>query len=643
VVAAVCVSAVVLAIVVMGRGVETVDVRTYVEMTRGVALHGLPYLDNGPVDRFAPLCVPWGVFSRGHVWGIYGPVYAYFGAPFVALGGVRLLTIATCSLVVPIAIMTFLLARRVVGDERHAALATVMTTIGTPVLAKSLEATAFPLAVLFAVAATHAAVTAISSRGKKRLAFAALAGSLSAIASVSHLLDVPNAAANLGVLAVVDVERKEGVAFLRTLLPTRAKLATFAAALAAFLVSIAPAALLNELRFGTLNPYSYGPVPWRGTVPGTTDMTIGGHLSYAKPVLVLAAFVALALVATSFMPRGRQAARGLVVVLAVAALALLPELREKTLRYLATASSFIVTTVDLESPGYAKPPGGIAVIAVGWVVKSTLQCSPFLALVFALRALSPARRSLVLVTLAPACALYTYLLLRGNMPRPAALGFPAVYLRYTLPALPMLSVVAVLAVRSLDLGRREVVIGIATAVAFASLLFGNDRDVPVFRQVLLLVVPIVVAAGALVAMELHRRGLVGKNHAAAAAAIVFGLGIAIGVAHDLRVSVIVKKGGNAHLERIAPLLPERFALFGHLDRIDNILSLRAERDIEYADLHQTTDYGPHMRPLLEHWFAEGRPVFYACREHEAQSWWPDVTFEPLSTTDCFMRVKPRER
>src|SRR5262245_33597166 len=97
-----------LSVVCEGRVTETMDLRTYVEMGRGVVLHGLPYLDNGPTSDFAPLRARWNVPGPdGHTWGIYGPAYPYFAAPFLALGGVRLLTAATILLIVPIAIVTF--------------------------------------------------------------------------------------------------------------------------------------------------------------------------------------------------------------------------------------------------------------------------------------------------------------------------------------------------------------------------------------------------------------------------------------------------------------------------------------------------------------------------------------------------------
>ena len=100
------------------HGAPVVDVRTYIEMIAGVARHGLPYLDNGPIDRFSGLEVPFGVASRGHLWGMYGPVYPYFAAPFLRLGGLVLVSRATFALLVPIALTTYAMARTLLRSER---------------------------------------------------------------------------------------------------------------------------------------------------------------------------------------------------------------------------------------------------------------------------------------------------------------------------------------------------------------------------------------------------------------------------------------------------------------------------------------------------------------------------------------------
>ena len=124
--------------------------RTYVEMTRSVAEHGVPYFDNGPVDRFIALRSPFNLYAHGHLWGIYGPAYAYFAAVPFRLGGLVYASIATCLLLVPLALVTFFMTRRLLrrDDDDDAASATnewyslasaLLIVVSTPALGKSLE------------------------------------------------------------------------------------------------------------------------------------------------------------------------------------------------------------------------------------------------------------------------------------------------------------------------------------------------------------------------------------------------------------------------------------------------------------------------------------------------------------------------
>ncbi len=137
-----------------GHSVESVDVRTYVQMLRGVADHGLPYWDNGPVDRFRALVVPWAVPRDGHLWGIYGPLQAYAFAPLFKLGGLPLVSAATLALMAPLAIITYLLALHFVKSEWYALVAATLAVL-TPILAKSIELSGYPVIVVFAALATY--------------------------------------------------------------------------------------------------------------------------------------------------------------------------------------------------------------------------------------------------------------------------------------------------------------------------------------------------------------------------------------------------------------------------------------------------------------------------------------------------------
>ena len=72
-----------------------------------------------------------------------------------------------------------------------------------------------------------------------------------------------------------------------------------------------------------------------------------------------------------------------------------------------------------------------------------------------------------------------------------------------------------------------------------------------------------------------------------------------------------------------------------------VLALRAARDVEYADTNQLDDIH-QMRPILQRWFDDGRPVFLVV-EDPATSPWPDVVYEPADEGQHIYRVRPATR
>ena len=238
-----------------GHSVESMDVRTYVQMIRGVAEHGLPYWDNGPLDRFTALLVPWGVAAHGHVWGNYGPLYPYLAAPAFRLGSLQLVGQLTFALLCPLALATFLLAKQVVRSEWYALLAAALVVFSTPVLAKAVELTAYPLATVMAAVATYCSLRAIDVGVSARRA--SLASLCSGIAwggcCASHALGFPMTLAAFGVMAAAPGRPGDGQNRV-----ARERLAYAGLGLA---LVIAPMALLNHLRFGSYNPISTGRSP----------------------------------------------------------------------------------------------------------------------------------------------------------------------------------------------------------------------------------------------------------------------------------------------------------------------------------------------------------------------------------------------
>lgn len=620
-----------------GHSVESMDVRTYAQMIRGVAEHGLPYWDNGPIDRFKELVVPWGIPAHGHLWGMYGPVYPTLLAPFYKIGGLRGVSAATFALLAPLALVTFLLTKRLgVRSEWSATGAAVLAVISTPVMAKSLEMTAFPMTALLAVAATYALVRLLSETRSPRLT-AALVGLLWGLAATAHAATFPMAfGAFLVVFAAPPRQTLDGI---------RQRLVRIVPVIGGFSVVLLPVALLNHVRFGSYNPISYGPMPWTGMLnPELHRMNAGAQIKYSLP---LAALFGVALLVAFGLRRRRARAGAIgellpVVVLASAlllALAVEP-LRTRLFRLLMIGFGYVVdaTVCELEPP-YAPVRDGLGRVFAGWVVKSTLQCTPIMFLApLALRGAPRERRWPLIAVVTPAAFLFLSLAMRANLGTyNDALGWPWVYIRYTMAALPLLVVASVVVVDRLVALRPSDVATIA--VVGGLLVYGYSHtpgDESLVKRFGLLVAPLIFGSASLIAVLwlgvsprpllpirlLHvpswaTRQIVG---------VTIALGIAAGLGHDMRANVEAKRALDEYVTRVEGVVPARFAVVGMLGQFDQLLTTAATHDVQYADVLRLTDF-KELRPLLEHWRAERRPTYLAWNS-QPYSPWPDVVFTP---------------
>jgi hypothetical protein len=403
-----------------------------------------------------------------------------------------------------------------------------------------------------------------------------------------------------------------------------------------FLLGVAPIAWLNHVRFGSLNPVSYGPVPWTGiVVDSLRTMTAAHELKYSAPVLAF--FVALAggLYAVRKAQRKTLWMAGVVIAGAVLAL-LVPALRDRLARMGVVTYGLIVdlTLVDM-SPYYVPAQGGFGWIFAHQIPRATLQCTP--ALVLAPLALVRERlrwRSTLL--LLPSAGFYASLIMRADMPYFDAIGWPWVYIRYTLLAVPLLVVATVAVLEDLGLSWVDAGIGLATAVAMA-VTFGmlGDEESSVARRVMIVVLPIALAAMALVAAAIAVWRRAKKPWPARAlAALVVGAGFAIAICVDYQANVIGKRGCDDFADMVAHATPERFAVIGVLGQFEIVAGLSTVRDVQYADLLRVPGQDlSTMRPLIDYWRSEGRPIFMFS-QHPPQGW-PDMSYTPMQANDLY--------
>src|SRR5262249_26008661 len=163
------------------------------------------------------------------------------------------------------------------------------------------------------------------------------------------------------------------------------------------------------------------------------------HLKAAAPFLAELFVLVSGWIFAAALPRGKWVARLVLVAALVAAVFVVPGLRETTWRYLTISYAF---TTDMSLPDmplpYYRPGGTFGNLHGIWVVKAPLQCTPLIGLSLVLPRLDPKTKQRAAIVVLPCVALFLYLILRGNLPLYSALGVPWAYARYTLPGLPML-------------------------------------------------------------------------------------------------------------------------------------------------------------------------------------------------------------
>jgi hypothetical protein len=127
-----------------------------------------------------------------------------------------------------------------------------------------------------------------------------------------------------------------------------------------------------------------------------------------------------------------------------------------------------------------------------------------------------------------------------------------------------------------------------------------------------------------------------------AVSVAFGVGLAVSVGVDTRILTDVLTAIDHRVLRFAQLTPQRFALVGWGPETDPLLSLRTERDIEYADFTEGDDDWGEIRRALDRWAAEGRPVFGALPWGMLRLPYPEseVRVDVLDAHQGFVRIRP---
>jgi TM2 domain-containing membrane protein YozV len=624
---------------------SSIDSRTHIEMIRGIALHGLPWAYNGPLGRWPELQVPWNIVRDGRLWGTYPPLFAYTAAPFFMVAGLRAVTALSCVLLALFAFGIFKLGKQYTGDPLLGTAAAYVAIATTPIAASAIDIGPYMLCVSLVVWAAYFTLLALDDSSRQAHVRAGIAGLLGALSCTAHLLAFPMLVAMVAILFFAPRSGEPSVvrvAPLDRIGPTRQSLGRGAAAAALAGVPLLGLAALNELRFGSPNPLSYGPCAWRRCgETGLWAQSAPSMLAYATPVLAVVAGAAIVAYA---MRRWRYAPLGV----GAATLAFFAwshgMLHEHASRLFTIAWAYFVDTSNVTMPPMVPASDGLGTLWGLYVVKATLQSTPIFGFVAAAPlTLSRDRRNTLALAL-PVAALFALLAMRAAIPETVhALGFPWLHMRYAAPAWPLLAVLSVGALKALPWKKSYLMASVILAVALVVLLALGENDLALARRFLILRVSLLLAfTGALAAWMYRRRASAGLERlqlATACIALACGCGFSWGI--DFNSIWAARSRDDALVDSLARQTPQRFAMVGYAREIDIPLTLRATRDLEYADLLESRDWA-NFRQLIDYWTADNRPIFALLPEDwRGQSPWPDVSFDLLDADRHLFRVTKR--
>jgi hypothetical protein len=589
------------------------DSRTYFEMIIGVADHGLPSQDNGPAERFDELRARWNLpIADGTQHGNYPPAYPYLMAPLYRIGGLSAVVRATILTLALLALGAFALGRAVTGSPIVGAAAAWLSVLGSPLAVHALKPHSFVLATTCITWAVFLGLRAIRAGPHGHpVRWALAAGLVAGLGIATHLLVLPMAAALAAV--VMWSLRGRGWGFL-----------------AGATVPLAAVALLNHVRFDSLSPFTYGPCVWRVCLGPRGQQTIANMLIHAWPAALW-----LAVAATLLLLLRRQRRAQLAAAAAALIAVLIPSLlQERVWLYLGVLWGVVVDLGSLPfDPPYQAAADGPGVLHGPFAVKSLLQYAPALAL--APLARIPRLREKLLLGL-PALALIAAVVLRANMSSEAVIGHSLLHIRYLLPGIPLLTILALAAVDWPRLRPSSALIAAQLGAVLAVFFAATDTDRSLLRRQVLLVVPLFLASLTAVWIALARRRSATNAARASAwpAVLLFAWGVAANVGIDLRHELRITRAVQADI-------PDRLGVVGWPFRLNPFLAIKDGRDVRHADLSELDDWLEVVR-VIDYWHQERRPAYMLLPDwHRGGSPWPGYRFRHVGGTHRLAQVVRR--
>lgn len=621
--------AVVLAWTVRLRGVLGVDSRHYFEMATGFRAHGLPYTLNAYSEYFPEARPRFNVPRDGKLWGQYPPVFPALASIALRIAGTSGIVKENFFVLGALALAVFFLGWRLSRDPLQGVAASYLTLLATPLWAASMQTPAQPTMLVFVVLGTHAALVArdlaTSSRRGSRAA-ASACGLCFGLAIGSHLLAFPMALFVVAAMLWLDGNEPPGTP--ARLVPKPEQLVRGGCVALGVALPLVPVSLLNRARFGTYNPLTYGPCPWKScTEYGGIDAFGAGRLLRYGGVSLL--FVLVVLGAAFALRRRRIWVVG-ALLLALAASYALRASGLPIWDMLRTLYGYFVDTtpITFATGTYTDDFGHLWGVSL---VKSVFQCSPILlcAVLAPVSLRGPHARTLLVAS--PLIGLVASLALLSRYPGAWAFGFPHLLLRYAMPAVPVLAVLVVIVLAPLAWKRWHAAVVVVTAAAGLIYFEQTGFDLGLVRRIVLLRVSLLIGAGSAACIVLARAGNLRAAHTAPVlAALAIGLSLATSQAVDNRMLAIQVHGADRFYARLGAVTPQRFALAGYGADSDPALSIRGSRQVSYVDLGEGTDW-TNFRTLMDLWADDGLPLYAIFQDHQEPFRWPYAEWDVRAT------------
>lgn len=584
--------AAVVALVAFGLSYETIivnDGQIYWEMSRAFASRGDYEVHNGlHLVQSPELWINHTVYRAGRLYAKYPPLYSVVAAlPYRAFGLRGLY--ALNGLFLGSSVVTFYaLARRMMNERRA-----LCAALGLPFCAALFSYALWELPHLvsegFLLAGLLAWESAVRGRGRSATVSGILAGlcfGLSVGVRVQNLLSTA-IALTLGALYARDRAR------------------TAIAMSLPFGLCVAAMGVANSQRFGSPNPFSYGPP---GLIGSPAYLETSAYIQQPHFLMTWAWIGALALTAL-FWPRLERKARIGALGLAIALLFAVPQLRNTVVHLASTASSLLLNATFASTGWFDTADTGY------YIEKALLGCAPVVVLGLIAIGSQAVRPSRPILQVASGMVLITLLFLSVRNPNPhtdsSAMGPFSFTPRYLVDVTPLLYLMAW--ERSKDVAFRSSHVAIGAAVAIALTLyfvFTGPEDRPLSKQAILLCLPIALAVALAVAQLSYERTK--KRSWNDAASLTFMLCLAFGIASTLGEDTMAMTDlgafGDRWHRKIDAALPDRAVLVGDAHAKDSAYYTRAHKDVIVVDA--SADLGASLLDTLQAIRRAGYPIYY---------------------------------